>query len=102
MGKTVTRVELSAAIYKASNLSRSASVKMVELVLKQIIDALEKGETVKLSSFAGLRGAEEGPAHGPQPQERHRGADLAAPRARVQALCDHEAAGQHEVRHQGA
>jgi integration host factor subunit alpha len=50
-GKTVTRVELCAAVYKSGKLSRSASVEMVELVLKEITDALEKGETVKLSSF---------------------------------------------------
>jgi integration host factor subunit alpha len=50
-GKTVTRVELCAAVYKGGMLSRSESVEMVEVVLKEIADALAKGETVKLSSF---------------------------------------------------
>jgi integration host factor subunit alpha len=50
-GKTVTRVELCAAVYKCGKLSRSTSVEMMELVLKEITDALEKGETVKLSTF---------------------------------------------------
>jgi integration host factor subunit alpha len=50
-GKTITRVELCAAVYKSGNLSRSASVKMVEVVLKEIANALAKGEAVKLSSF---------------------------------------------------
>ena len=50
-GKNVTRVDLYAAIYERSNLSRSASVEMVELVLREITDTLMKGEPVKLSSF---------------------------------------------------
>ena len=50
-GKTVTRVELCAAVYDKANLSRSASVEMVERVLREITDSLAKGETVKLSSF---------------------------------------------------
>ena len=49
--KTVTRVELSAAVYHKVSSSRAESVAMVELVLKEITDALAKGETVKLSSF---------------------------------------------------
>ncbi len=32
-------------------LSRTKSASLVELVLKQIADCLERGETVKLSSF---------------------------------------------------
>ena len=50
-GKNVTRVDLYAAIYERSNLSRSASVEMVELVLQEITDTLMQGEPVKLSSF---------------------------------------------------
>ena len=49
--RTITRVDLSAAIYQKVSLSRSESAAMVELVLKEITDTLEKGETVKLSSF---------------------------------------------------
>ena len=50
-GKTVTRVELSAAVYHKVSSSRAESAAMVELVLKEITDALVRGETVKLSSF---------------------------------------------------
>ena len=50
-GKTVTRVDLYAAVYEKGGLSRSESLALVELVLKEITDALEKGETVKLASF---------------------------------------------------
>ena len=47
----VTRVDLCEAVYREASLSRSKSSAMVELVLKEIIASLEKGETVKLASF---------------------------------------------------
>ncbi len=50
-GKTVTRVELYAAVYDKVNLSRSEALALVESVLKEITGTLEKGEAVKLSSF---------------------------------------------------
>lgn len=50
-GKTITRVELYAAVYKQLGLSRSESSAIVETVLKEITDTLAKDETVKLSSF---------------------------------------------------
>lgn len=50
-GKTVTRVDLSEAVYSKVGLSRTESAAFVELVLKEITDCLERGETVKLSSF---------------------------------------------------
>ena len=49
--RNVTRVDLYEAVYREVGLSRSESLAMVELVLKEITDTLEKGETVKLSSF---------------------------------------------------
>jgi integration host factor subunit alpha len=49
--KTVTRVDLCEAVYQKVGLSRTESSAFVELVLKEIADCLEKGETVKLSSF---------------------------------------------------
>ena len=51
MTSNVTRVDLYEAVYREVGLSRSESLAMVELVLKAITDCLEKGETVKLSSF---------------------------------------------------
>ena len=50
-GKTVTRADLYRAIYQKVGLSRTQSAPLVELVLKEITDCLERGETVKLSSF---------------------------------------------------
>ena len=50
-GKAVTRADLYQAIYQKVGLSRTQSAALVELVLKEITDCLERGETVKLSSF---------------------------------------------------
>ena len=50
-GKTVTRVDLYAAVHQKVGLSRSQSLGLVELVLKEVTDTLAKGETVKLASF---------------------------------------------------
>ena len=51
MSKTVTRADLCEAVYQKVGLSRTESASLVELVLKEITDCLERGETVKLSSF---------------------------------------------------
>jgi integration host factor subunit alpha len=50
-GKTVTRADLCEAVYKKVGLSRAESAALVELVLKEITDCLERGGIVKLSSF---------------------------------------------------
>src|ERR1700744_2922970 len=49
--KTVTRADLCEAVYQQVGLSRTESAALVELVLKEITDCLERGETVKLGSF---------------------------------------------------
>jgi integration host factor subunit alpha len=49
--KTITRLHLSEAVYKAAHVSRIQSASLVELFLKEIAECLERGEAVKLSSF---------------------------------------------------
>src|SRR6201985_2805921 len=49
--KTITRADLCEAVYQKVGLSRTESATLVELILKEITDCLERGETVKLSSF---------------------------------------------------
>ena len=49
--RTVTRADLCEAVYQKVGLSRTESAALVELVLREISDCLERGETVKLSSF---------------------------------------------------
>jgi len=51
MTKTVTRADLSEAVYQEVGLSRNESADLVELVLEEISSALERGEPVKISSF---------------------------------------------------
>lgn len=50
-GRTVTRADLSEAVYQKLGLSRTESADLVEQVLGEICDELARGESVKLSSF---------------------------------------------------
>ncbi|MBV0911903.1 integration host factor subunit alpha [Anianabacter salinae] len=48
---TLTRMDLSEAVFREVGLSRNESSQLVESVLLHISDALVAGETVKISSF---------------------------------------------------
>src|SRR5450631_2645646 len=50
-GRTVTRADLSEAVYQRVGLSRAESSELVQSVLDEICSAAVRGETVKLSSF---------------------------------------------------
>ena len=50
-GKTVTRTDLSEAVYQKLGLSRVESSELVEMVLDTISERIVEGEPVKLSSF---------------------------------------------------
>ena len=49
--KTLTRADLTEAVFNAVGLSRNDSAQMVEDILEEMCAALTRGETVKLSSF---------------------------------------------------
>ena len=49
--KTLTRMDLSEAIFREVGLSRNDSAQLVEAVLDHMSDALVRGEQVKISSF---------------------------------------------------
>jgi integration host factor subunit alpha len=49
--RTITRADLCQAVYQKVGLSRAECAALVEHVLKEISDCLERGETVRLSSF---------------------------------------------------
>jgi len=49
--KTLTRMDLSEAVFREVGLSRNESAQLVERVLEELSDALVKGEQVKISSF---------------------------------------------------
>ncbi len=51
LGRTITRADLSEAVYQSVGLSRSESADLVQSVMDEICDAAARGETVKLSSF---------------------------------------------------
>jgi len=48
---SATRADLVEAVYKRVGLSRAESARLVELVFTEITDCLERGESVKLSTF---------------------------------------------------
>jgi integration host factor subunit alpha len=67
-GKAITRVDLCEAVYRKVGLSRTESSALVEQVLKEIADCLEKGETVKLSSFGSFMVRKKGQRIGRNPK----------------------------------
>ncbi|MEX0351612.1 MAG: integration host factor subunit alpha [Paracoccaceae bacterium] len=49
--KTLTRMDLSEAVFREVGLSRNESAQLVESLLNHMSDALVSGEQVKISSF---------------------------------------------------
>ena len=49
--KTITRRDLSEAVYKPAHVSRTQSAELVEAFFNEITTCLERGEPVRLSSF---------------------------------------------------
>ena len=49
--KTLTRMDLSEAVFREVGLSRNESAQLVESVLDHMSDALVAGQQVKISSF---------------------------------------------------
>lgn len=87
--KTLTRMDLSEAVFREVGLSRNESAQLVESVLRHMSDALASGETVKIV-LRHLLGAREKLAHGAQSEDRRGSADQPAPRALVPALAPDE------------
>jgi integration host factor subunit alpha len=67
-GKTVTRADLSEAVYQKAGLSRTESSALVESVLAEICDCLAQGESVKLSSFGSFIVRDKGQRVGRNPK----------------------------------
>ena len=67
-GKTVTRSQLSEAVYQEVGLSRNESTELVESVLSEISGALIKGEVVKISSFGSFSVRQKGQRIGRNPK----------------------------------
>lgn len=68
MAETVTRVQLTEAVYQEVGLSRNESADLVESVLAEVSDALVRGEMVKLSSFGSFSIRQKGQRMGRNPK----------------------------------
>ena len=68
MAETVTRVQLTEAVYQEVGLSRNESAELVESVLAEVSDALVRGEMVKLSSFGSFSVRQKGQRMGRNPK----------------------------------
>ena len=65
---TVTRAQLTEAVYEEIGLSRNESAALVEEVLGEMMSALAEGETVKISSFGTFLVREKGERIGRNPK----------------------------------
>jgi integration host factor subunit alpha len=77
---TVTRADLCEAVHKRTTLSNAQSAATIGLVFMEITNRLERGETVKLSSFGSLPGAQKRKADWPKSET---GKELLIPPHRV-------------------
>ncbi len=68
MGATITRADLSEAVYQEVGLSRNESAELVESVLNEISETLIKGDAVKISSFGSFAVREKGERIGRNPK----------------------------------
>jgi integration host factor subunit alpha len=66
--KTITRAQLSEAVYQEVGLSRNESADLLEAVLGEISTALSRGESVKISSFGSFSVRSKGERVGRNPK----------------------------------
>ncbi|MBM3485517.1 MAG: integration host factor subunit alpha [Alphaproteobacteria bacterium] len=67
-GNTITRAQLSDAVYQEVGLSRNESAELVEIVLNEIADTLTRGDSVKISSFGTFSVRQKGERVGRNPK----------------------------------
>ncbi|WP_421709636.1 integration host factor subunit alpha [Algihabitans sp.] len=67
-GSTITRADLSEAVYEEVGLSRNESAELVEAVLDEISSALVAGDSVKISSFGSFSVRHKGERVGRNPK----------------------------------
>ncbi|NVK18016.1 MAG: integration host factor subunit alpha [Methylocystaceae bacterium] len=66
--KTITRAQLTEAVYQEVGLSRNESADLLESVLDMIADTLAQDETVKISSFGSFSVRQKGQRIGRNPK----------------------------------
>ena len=67
-GKTLTRADLAEAVFQKVGLPRNESAELVEIVLREIVASLARGDTVKLSSFGSFGIRDKGQRIGRNPK----------------------------------
>ena len=67
-GNTLTRSDLSEAVYREIGLSRNESSDLVETILGKISNSLVAGDSVKISSFGTFAVREKGARMGRNPK----------------------------------
>lgn len=67
-GKTITRAQLSEAVYQEVGLSRNESADLLEMVLEEVAKALAEGDCVKISSFGSFSVRQKGERVGRNPK----------------------------------
>mgnify|MGYP001296460414 CR=1 FL=1 len=65
---TITRAHLGEAVYQEVGLSRTESIELIETILNHMADSLERGETLKLSSFGSFSVRQKGQRIGRNPK----------------------------------
>lgn len=67
-GKTLTRADISEALYQEVGLSRHDSAALVETIIEEISNALVSGDNVKISSFGSFMLRDKGGRIGRNPK----------------------------------
>jgi integration host factor subunit alpha len=67
-GRTVTRADLSESVFQEVGLSRNESSDLVETILAEVVEALARGESVKISSFGSFTVRDKGQRVGRNPK----------------------------------
>ncbi len=67
-GRTITRADLSESVFQEVGLSRNESSDLVETILSEVVEALARGELVKISSFGSFTVRDKGQRVGRNPK----------------------------------
>ena len=66
--RTITRADLSESVFQEVGLSRNESSDLVETILAEVVEALARGESVKISSFGSFTVRDKGQRVGRNPK----------------------------------
>jgi integration host factor subunit alpha len=67
-GRTITRADLGESVFQEVGLSRNESSDLVETILSEVVEALARGESVKISSFGSFTVRDKGQRVGRNPK----------------------------------